>query len=302
LHQHLGLHANSQASANGRTAHSYHSHHTLRLGWCSNAYDEFGEKLGRQWPANYGIYFSGSPMQSISLDQLLFEVQDIIRSMPDSRDFGVNPDKCIPWLGRASAAMTQWNSIRAIAHFEPEIRRYASLQANAGNVNFTPFRQTLLVFLHQAENDLRLRTAGPLSIGLPAGRVFEYFDEVRKLIEVARNDLLIVDPYLDTEFVSRYLPFVPSSTCVRLLARERVSTLKPAVEAYKIQTSLPIEVRTITGFHDRYIFVDQQACYQSGASFKDGAKKTPTILVQITDAFPSVKATYEQLWQDATVV
>lgn len=147
-----------------------------------------------------------------------------------------------------------------------------------------------------------MRTAGPLSIGVPAGRVFEYFDELRKLIEAARSDLFIVDPYLDAEFVSRYLPFVASGTQVRMLARERLSTLKPAVDAYKAQTALSADVRTISGFHDRYLFVDQQACYQSGASFKDGAKKTPTILVQITDAFVGVQSTYEQLWQSATAV
>lgn len=241
-------------------------------------------------------------MQTVPTDQLLFEVQDIIRTMPAPRDFGANPDTCIPWLGRASAAMTQWDAIRAIAHFEPEVRRYAALQANADRVNFTPFRQTLLMFLHQAENDLRMRTSGPLSIGVPAGRVFEYFDELRKLIEGARSDLLIVDPYLDAEFVSRYLPFVASGTQVRMLARERLSTLKPAVDAYKAQSAASVEVRTVGGFHDRYLFVDLQACYQSGASFKDGAKKTPTTLVQITDAFAGVQATYEQLWNGAAVV
>lgn len=241
-------------------------------------------------------------MQAPPPEQLLLEVQDIIRSMPGPRDFGANPDLCIPWLGRASAAMNQWDAIRSIAHFEPEVRNYAQLQANADRVNFAPFRQKLLVYLHQAESDLRLRTTGPLSVGVSSGRVFEYFDELRKLIEMARSDLLMVDAYLDAEFVSRYLPFVAAGTKVRMLARERLSTLKPSVAAFVAQSGQSIEVRTIGGFHDRYLFVDGQACYQSGASFKDGAKKTPTVLVQITDAFASVQATYEQLWASATPV
>lgn len=241
-------------------------------------------------------------MQALPAEQLLVEVQDVIRSMPGARDFSVNPDKCIPWLGRASAAMNQWDAARSMVHFEPEVRRYAQLQANADRVNFTPFRQSLLMLLHQAEGDLRLRTTGPLSVGVAAGRVFEYFDELRKLIESAKSDLLIVDPYLDAEFVSRYLAFVSDGTSVRMLARERVSTLKPAVAAFVAQAGLSVEVRTVGGFHDRYLFVDEQACYQSGASFKDGAKKTPTVLVQITDAFAGVKATYEQLWASAVPV
>lgn len=241
-------------------------------------------------------------MPALPPEQLLAEIQDIIRSMPGPRDFGRNPDNCIPWLGRANAAMNQWDAPRSMVHFEPEVRRYASLQANADRVNFIPFRQQLLMLLHQAENDLRLRTTGPLSIGVAAGRVFEYFDELRKIIETAKSDLLIVDPYLDAEFVSRYLPFAGNGTTVRLLARERIATLKPAVEAFVAQSGCGVEVRTTGGFHDRYLFVDGQACFQSGASFKDGARKTPTVLVQITDAFPSVKATYESLWINATPV
>lgn len=187
-------------------------------------------------------------------------------------------------------------------HFEPEVRKYATLQADADRVNFTPFRQQLLMLLHQAESDLWLRTTGPLSIGVAVGRVFEYFDELRKLIETAKSDLLMVDPHLDAEFVSRYLPFVSQGTKVRMLARERIATLKPAVMAFVAQSGLAIEVRAVGGFPDRYLFVDGQACYQSGASFKDGAKKTLTVLVQITDAFAGVNATYEQLWSNAAPI
>jgi hypothetical protein len=48
--------------------------------------------------------------------------------------------------------------------------------------------------------------------------------------------------------------------------------------------------------------VDGLSCFQSGASFKDGAKKAPTTLTQITDAFTAVLETYEQLWTKSEVV
>ena len=132
--------------------------------------------------------------------------------------------------------------------------------------------------------------------------MFDYFDEVRKIIAEAKSDLLFVDPYLDGEFVSRYLGQVGSGVSVRLLARERLPSLKPAVEAFAKQTSLSIEVRSAPNFHDRYIFVDRMACCQSGASFKDGAKNAPTTITQITDAFTAVRKTYEDLWSSATKV
>jgi hypothetical protein len=51
--------------------------------------------------------------------------------------------------------------------------------------------------------------------------------------------------------------------------------------------------------HDRYVIIDGKNCYQSGASFKDGAKAAPTTLTQISDAFLAVSGTYENLWNNA---
>ena len=46
----------------------------------------------------------------------------------------------------------------------------------------------------------------PLSVVVQKGQVFDYYDEVRKVIEPARTDVFFVDPYLAADFVSRYLP------------------------------------------------------------------------------------------------
>lgn len=146
-----------------------------------------------------------------------------------------------------------------------------------------------------------MKTIGPLNEAMGHGKIFDYFDEIRKIIEAAKQDLFFIDPYLDAEFVSRYLPHVNSGTTVRLLAREKLETLLPAVDLYAHQSGATVNVRSASGFHDRYILVDGNACYQSGASFKDGAKKAPTTLTQITDAFPAVLHTYEGIWKKANV-
>ena len=231
-------------------------------------------------------------MNELSPEQLAVEIEDLIRTMPGPRDFSVNPDKCLPWLGRANAAMRAWNATQSIMHFEPMTRVVSTGSA----YSLSTTRRNMLVQLHQAQSDLRLRTTGLLSVGIDSGRVFDYFDEVRKLIESAKVDILFVDPYLDADFVSRYLPHVPNGTSIRLLAREKILTLKSAVIAFSAQTNISAEIRIGSGFHDRYIFVDTLACYQSGASFKDGARKSPTTLTQITDAFSAVQSTYENLW------
>ena len=87
---------------------------------------------------------------------------------------------------------------------------------------------------------------------------------------------------------------------VRLLTRERLATLarrRPFCEAIKTHDSGSL----CPHFHDRYVFVDNNGCYQSGASFKDGAKSAPTTLTQITDAFAAMMQTYEDIWSKAKV-
>ena len=235
-------------------------------------------------------------MNKLTPEQLLFEIEDLLRSMPPTEELGNDSSNVLAWLGRASAAMHAWDSTKATILFDSHVSRLGSSLTR----DFTPAVRGVLVMLHQAQNDLRMRTTGPLSVSIKKGSVFEYFDELRQVIQLARIDLLFVDPYLDAEFVARYLPFAATGTKVRLLGREKMPALVSAANLFSQQHQLAISVRSSPGLHDRYLIVDGSACYQSGASFKDGAKNAGTTLTQITDAFAAVRDTYENLWSNAT--
>jgi hypothetical protein len=130
-----------------------------------------------------------------------------------------------------------------------------------------------------------------------------YFDEIRKVIELANDEVLFIDPYLDAEFISRYLPHVRAGVATRLLTSDKgkLTQLLPAAELFSQQSGRVVNVRSTNGLHDRYMFIDKRSCYQSGASFKDGAKHAPTTLTQITDAFDAVWHTYDKFWNAAKV-
>ena len=146
-----------------------------------------------------------------------------------------------------------------------------------------------------------MKTLGPSNVVVASSMVFDYFDEIRRVIEVAKSDILFVDPYLDADFVSRYLSHVTPGVSVRLLARENLPALIPAAQMFVKQNELKLAIRSAPHFHDRYVFIDETDCYQSGASFKDGAKKAPTTITQITDAFAAVYRTYQEIWSTAKV-
>jgi hypothetical protein len=229
-------------------------------------------------------------------EQLLAEVEDLLRTMPPRPTIRHETDENLSWLGRVSAVIEQWTPTKAFFLTQYMDRFHGSNAHEAAEA----FRK-IMTLLHQARHDLRMQTLGPVNIAVPHGMVFDYFDEIRKIIEVAKQELFFIDPYLDAEFVSRYLGHVAPGVTTRLLAREKLQTLLPAVDAFFQQSKAKIEVRSAPNFHDRYIFVDRVACYQSGASFKDGAKSSPTTLTQITDAFAPMLQTYEDLWNRAKV-
>ena len=139
-----------------------------------------------------------------------------------------------------------------------------------------------------------------MSAILNKGSVFDYFDEVRKVVQTAKMDIFFIDAYLDADFVSRYLPHITQGTTIRLLTKKCLSTLIPAVDLLRVQNGLKIEVRHSADFHDRYLIIDKRDCFQSGASFKDGAKHAPTTFTQVTDAFTAVADIYEKIWSTAS--
>jgi hypothetical protein len=218
--------------------------------------------------------------------------------MPPVKSFESADAEHYAWLGRASAVAHRWDSIKAIARFDT----YVSQMGSGSFLHVSQGAQGVLTMLHQIRHDAVLRNPAAQSTNVSAGSVFQYFDEVRKAIELAKSDVLFIDPYLDADFVSRYLPAVAPGTAIRLLGREKTASLVPAAQLFQQQSGAAVSVRSAPGFHDRYLIVDQVLCYQSGASFKDGAKKAPTTLTQIKDAFQAVLKTYEDLWANAAVL
>jgi hypothetical protein len=229
-------------------------------------------------------------------EQLLAEAEDLLRTMPPRPTIRHQTEENLSWFGRASALVAQWSpdmSHLMLCYLE----RINGVAASDANVALSG----LMTLLHRAKHDLRMQTQGPMNVAVAHRMVFDYFDEIRKIIELAKQDLFFIDPYLDSEFVSRYLSHVDPAVTTRLLAREKLATLLPAVDAFVQQYKIRVEVRSAPNFHDRYLIVDRNACYQSGASFKDGAKTAPTTLTQITDAFAAMVSTYEGLWSKAKV-
>lgn len=227
--------------------------------------------------------------------RLLAELEDLIRNAPPNDKIHHRSPEILSWLGRSVAVLNDWHSSRgALAReYLKQIRMTNAYQIEEGYLS-------LMTLLYEGRHVLQMAT-NTSGVAVAQGMQFDYFDEIRKKIEEARQDLLFIDPYLDAEFVSRYLTNVAAGVKVRLLTSDKkLSSLLGALKPFVQQHKVSVEVRTMDGLHDRYFFIDGKSCYQSGASFKDGAKNAPTTITQITDVFNAVKSEYETRWASAT--
>jgi hypothetical protein len=228
---------------------------------------------------------------------VLAELDAVLRDRPTPNAIFNHSADAIAWIGRAAAVLGHWDTARGgvlLMAAELDLHTANMAQVNRGH-------SRLIALLSEARHSIRMATAGPLNVAVGQGMTFDYFNELRKITERAAADLLFVDPYLDADFVERYLVHVAPGVGIRLLTRFKLQTLLPAVDAFAKQSGISVAVRTADNLHDRFVFVDAKECFQSGASFKDGAVKADTTVTQITDAFDPMHQAYEALWAKAKV-
>jgi hypothetical protein len=232
---------------------------------------------------------------------LVQEVEDLIRTMPAAGTITHFDDAILIWKGRLAAVFNGLGSFPLSLRVQQAL---AEIDSGRGDQSAKGARN-LISLLHEARHTLRMRSPTATSTLVTKGAIFEYFDEVRKIITTATSGVFFIDPFANPDFVARYLPHISPAIAIRILAKEfdkqNIPALVSSVDAFAKQNGHNIQVKSSPGIHDRYVFLDQRECYQSGASFKDGAKNAPAGIVQIIDAFPAMLSTYEGIWNSAKV-
>ena len=232
-------------------------------------------------------------MDQINQKQLLGEVEDLIRSGPKFSDQASADHQ---WLGQVSAVLAEsLQDSSSVDSFLSAMGLTGSLERRELEASF----RRINVCLSRARRVLQWRTGASTGVVIERGMEFDYFDRIRKIIEQANSEIFFVDPYMNAEFVSNYMGFIDSGIKTRLLAKSDITSLVTAIKFLSKQSGVGVEIRSSKEIHDRFIFIDQRDCYLSGASFKDGAKRSPTVIAQITDAFDALLDCYQRIWNSS---
>ncbi len=217
-------------------------------------------------------------------------------------------DDALEWYADVTGAVSAYDALAAV-QLRALLHRVSDITAGVSGPVMANRRQAacseFVVEARSIYTQLRLTTNSFSTAQVAAGAVYDYFEEIRQLIAAAAGDVLFIDPYIDATFVTRYLPQTPQGVTVRLLTAERqAAALRQALNMFQQQHGTAVELRVVPNpsLHDRHLVIDRRDAYQSGASFKDGARNAPTSINQIADVAADLIRAHEANWAAARVV
>ena len=206
------------------------------------------------------------------------------------------------WLGRAHALVKEGGDIGDKVDFNTGAEQLAGMVWETG---LEKIKRVLYRVLAAAE--LRAPPAVRGSF-IPVGSSFDAFAAVSKILQTAKRDVLIVDPYMDETALTEFGQAVPPGVTLRLLAdqKDHKPTLTPAAQKWAGQygAARPLAVRLAVprSLHDRVILIDQAGAWTLTQSLKDFAKRAPAEIVRADDTAALKVAAYESVWSTASVV
>jgi hypothetical protein len=132
------------------------------------------------------------------------------------------------------------------------------------------------------------------------GEVYTAYRAIKTILIQGRTEILVIDPYVNEDLLDMFASLDPSVK-IRVLTEHLKGDFKLAYRKL-LQQRGGIEVRCASQFHDRFIVLDGQACYQIGGSINHAGAKATTIGKKSTAIRDSVIAEAEKTWASASPV
>lgn len=140
-----------------------------------------------------------------------------------------------------------------------------------------------------------------------AGQPFDAMLAITSILRAATKSITVVDGYVSEHTLSLLGVKADPVTAKILMRRDQANpALVTAVRAFIAQYAAgpPLEIRTTTAFHDRFIVIDDSDYYHFGASLKDAAKRSAFMFSKIEEpsVIATLSATISREWSAATPV
>jgi hypothetical protein len=125
---------------------------------------------------------------------------------------------------------------------------------------------------HDLKFDLLINTHLPPKQGIfYNGQIFDAYKFVSDIIKSAQKSIVLIDNYVDEStlfLLSKRKKGVSATIYSNTISKQ----LQHDIKAHSAQYE-PIEIKTFTKSHDRFLIIDSETVYHIGASLKDLGKK-----------------------------
>ena len=213
---------------------------------------------------------------------------------------GAPSDANHKWIGKLDALLAAGNDVANLAELGTNaniIQAHTPMEASRAAQGITG-----VLYRALAAAELRAPVSAKGSFIL-AGNAFDAMAAIGKVLEAAKRDVLIVDPYMDEKALMDFAPLAAAGVAIRLLADEKdhKPTLRPAQQRWLTQygASRPVEVRLAAHriLHDRLIIVDDTDTRVLTQSLNSFAARSPASIVRVDDETSALKiAAYAAIW------
>jgi len=233
----------------------------------------------------------------LQLGQLIAEMPQLGGHMPITPEIN-------RWLGRAAYLV----QVADVGN-DPITFRVASDSLNTSLREWNAHQIGAIVFRALAHAEANAPTSARGGF-VGVHQDLDALQVVGRLLAEARQDLLIVDPYMDSKVFTDFGPTGPENVPLRLLTDShytRVEAVRPAMLRWIQQfgAARPVEVRLAAArtLHDRLIFADRSKVWSLTQSLKDFAARSPALAQRLDPGAAQMKIDfYERVWTLATSV
>jgi len=142
------------------------------------------------------------------------------------------------------------------------------------------------------EIDLQINTNLPKNQGIFFdGQVFDAYNFISDLIRKARENIYLIDNYVDDSVLTLFLKKQKGVECT-ILTKNISRQMKHDVDIFNQQYPL-VTIKTFNKSHDRFLIIDKKDVYHIGASLKDLGKKWFAFSKMDSESVTIVKAVEE---------
>ena len=109
-----------------------------------------------------------------------------------------------------------------------------------------------------------------------AGQFYDAYEYISSIIRKAKNSIVLIDPYCDSKafaFLKNKNESVELTICTSHLSKLETDEINKFESQYG-----PITIKYLDNNHDRYLILDNEECYQLGASLNYAGKKMFSII------------------------